>query len=229
MNIIPAVNCQTFEQVRERMRLAQEILLSDLRKKSGEPHWIHIDIADGSFTSGYQTWREAKQLGELVRHSNVRIEVHLMTTQPQEVVAQWLSAGVSRVIVHADLQLNFRSIIDQCHAHQVEIFLAIKPETSIEVLTPFLSQIDGCQFLAVEPGLSGQRFDIGTPDKIVALRQLAPQLPIEVDGGVTPETAQLCLFAGANQLVSSSYIFSGKEPLKAYQQLLNIPAYQSSA
>jgi ribulose-phosphate 3-epimerase len=230
MMIIPAINCQTFEQVTERMRLAQEILLSDSAKKiGGEPHWIHIDVADGSFTAGYQTWREAKQLSELVRHSNVRIEIHLMTTRPQEMTQQWLAVGVHRLIVHADLPLNFRALIDECHTHKAEIFLAIKPETSIDVFTPFLAMVDGFQFLAVEPGLSGQRFDIGTPDKIVALRQLVPTLPIEVDGGVTPETAQLCLFAGASQLVSSSYIFSNKKPLEAYQQLATIPAYQSSA
>ncbi len=229
MSIIPAINCQTFEQVQERLHLAQEILLSDYQKKGGEPRWVHIDIADGSFTAGYQTWRTAQQLTELVRHSNVRIEVHLMVTRPQEVIAQWLAVGIQRVIVHADMPLNFRAFIDECHAHTAEIFLAIKPETSVDVLTPFLPLIDGCQLLAVEPGLSGQRFDIGTPDKIVALRQVAPKLLIEVDGGITPETAQLCAFAGASQLVSSSYIFESKKPLEAYQQLATIPAYQSSS
>ena len=87
--------------------------------------------------------------------------------------------------------------------------VAINPATPIEDLREILPYIDLVNVMTVEPGFGGQRFITGSPDKIRRLRTLAPDLDIEVDGGVTAETAPRIVRAGANVLVAGSAVFKG--------------------
>ena len=81
--------------------------------------------------------------------------------------------------------------------------------------------VDGFQFLAVKPGLSGQALDGNTMERIRTMRAKFPDMIIEVDGGVVPETAKQMREAGATQVVSGSYIFNNPDPMKAFSELMN--------
>jgi ribulose-phosphate 3-epimerase len=100
--------------------------------------------------------------------------------------------------------------------------LATNPDTPAEELIPYLDSVYQFQFLAVKPGFSGQEFDERIVEKVKFLRERSSDVVIEVDGGINVETAKLVRRAGADIVVSASYIFSNKDPLRAYKNLLEI-------
>ncbi|MEK7150592.1 MAG: hypothetical protein AAB783_00110 [Patescibacteria group bacterium] len=191
--IVPAINVSDFSVLKERIHIAQE-----------SAHIIHIDVADGSFTP-HAVWNSPQDLQGF--QSNVKLEIHLMVANPDEQISQWLIREVSRVIVHAEVSRDPQNIIQQCHAAHIEVGISICPDTSWEKLTPFVGSADMLQLLAVMPGPSGQKFDARTIDKLKNLRQIAPDMLLEVDGGIKVGVARQCQLAGANLLVAGSALF----------------------
>jgi ribulose-phosphate 3-epimerase len=224
MKIIPVINCQDFDCVKARISLAQEFLCdhgSENRTVSSgdEGCFIHLDVADGGFTNGYTTWRNPAELKAWRKDSHLSIEVHLMLTEPELSLEAWLDAGVSRIIVHLEAATSIDTIAAMCAGRGVELWLALAPATPAEKAFPYLSVVQGCQVLAVEPGRAGQAMLPGTLEKVSALRAAFPELPIEVDGGITPATVPLCKDAGATQVVAGSAIFNAPDPATAYRDL----------
>ncbi len=220
--IIPAINCSTFDEVKERFHVAQELLFgaSSESHQTGEREgWIHIDIADGGFTAGYSTWRNAQEFKTLKRHPSLKVEVHIMVSEPEEMISEWLAAGANRIIFHIESSANIEAVATMCKESGVEPMLALRPETSVSHAKAYLPFVSGCQVLAVIPGRASQAMVSGMLEKIKVLREQFPDMPIEVDGGITPETAPECRAAGANQLVSGSYIFSDENPAAAFARL----------
>lgn len=223
MHIIPAINCQEFDEVKERFHVAQEVLFgagSESHQTGERDEWVHIDIADGGFTNGYSTWRSPAEFKTLKRHPRLKVELHVMVNAPEEILAEWLTVGVDRVIFHIETTQAVEQVIAMCNEVGVEAMLALKPETPVSHVAPYLGAVSGCQVLAVVPGLSGQVMQDGTLEKIAALRKMRSDLVIEVDGGITPQTAPQCFAAGADQLTSSSYIFLDENPAAAYVRLM---------
>ncbi len=191
--IVPAINVSDFSVLKERIHLAQE-----------SARIIHIDVADGSFTP-HAVWNNSRDLQGF--QSNAKLEVHLMVANPDEQISEWLTREVSRVIVHAEASRDPQNIIEKCQAAHIEAGISICPDTSWEELIPFVGRADMLQLLAVMPGPSGQEFDIRTIDKLINLRKLAPDILIEVDGGVKVGVARQCQLAGADLLVAGSALF----------------------
>lgn len=224
MQIIPAINCENFECVKEK-----------LEKAAGFSDWAQIDIADGKFTS-HKTWNNPSELTVSVKSGSasggnsyklkVNLEVHLMVENPEKVVDDWIKTGAKRIILHLEA-LNSTSYILNS---DIEFGIAINPETLVEKLAPFirenlrdnLRKLALVQILAVNPGLAGQKFQNGILDKIRFLKKNYPDVIIEVDGGINLETAKLCKEAGADILVSSSYIWGSENPERAYKELSSI-------
>lgn len=220
--IIPAINCQEFDEVKERFHVAQEILFgagSEGHEMGEHEGWIHVDIADGGFTNGYSTWRNAREFATLKRHPNLKVEVHVMVNEPEPVISEWLALGVHRIIFHLESAGNVEAIATMCRESGVEPMLALKPETPIAHAALYLGLVSGCQVLAVTPGPGSQEMQPMIIEKIVALRKAHPELLIEVDGGITPESAARCIAAGADQLISGSYIFTDENPAAAFARL----------
>ncbi len=220
--VIPAINCQEFDEVKERFHVAQEILFgagSESHATGEREGWIHIDIADGGFTKGYSTWRNAKEFAQLKRHPHLKVEVHIMVNEPEAVISEWLTLGVQRIIFHLESAGNVEAIAMMCKESGVEPMLALKPETPIAHAASYLGLVSGCQILAVSPGPGSQVMQPAMIEKIVTLRKAHPELLIEVDGGITPESASRCVAAGADQLVAGSYIFKDENPAAALQRL----------
>lgn len=220
MQIIPAINCQSFDCVAEKI------------KKSADfgAEWVQIDIADGKFTP-HKTWDNSSEL-----ISNLNTEIHLMVENPEIEIDKWLNGGVKRIIVHFEAIKNsalknpannneidiVNFILGKCTNNRIELGLAINPNTSAEELLPYLDKIKFIQVLAVDPGLSGQEFQKETLGKISFLEQLKKQyfdIVIEVDGGINLETAKMCKEAGADILVAGSYIWNSENPKGAFEKL----------
>ncbi|PIY59277.1 hypothetical protein COY96_02690 [Candidatus Wolfebacteria bacterium CG_4_10_14_0_8_um_filter_37_11] len=228
MLIIPTINCGDFACVAEKLKKAGEFFSGLPAEALTKEGWVQIDIADGKFTS-HSTWNQPKDLEKLkIENLKLKInpEVHLMVENPLAVIDDWIKAGAKRIIIHIET-LELKSLkIEKLknYASDCEIGLAINPETPIEDLIPFLSAtIDSSksfmQILAVNPGLSGQKFQPQVLDKIKFLKKNFPDVIIEVDGGINLETARLCQEAGADILAVGSYIWESEKPQKAYEDL----------
>jgi ribulose-phosphate 3-epimerase len=227
MIIIPVINCQDFDAVKNRFIQAEEILFGaggENRVLGIHEEWVHIDVADGSFTDGYQTWRLPEQLQKIKHRPELKIEVHLMVKNPEEVISSWLTVGINRLIVHLEATENLEALVSVCKESGVEIFLALKPETPITHAFPYIKLFDGLQILAVAPGLSGQATSEAMIAKIKDARAALPDTVIEFDGGVSLDSVAAIKAAGANQAVSGSFIFSQDNPAHAYQQLVDFAA-----
>lgn len=208
VEIIPSVNVRTFEEVQERI-------------KKVEPYvkWCHLDVTDGIFSKHF-TWHDPEDLPLL--DTGLNIEVHLMVSEPEKVVERWLVKPVKRVIVHLEAVKDLDLIIKKCREAEIEIGLAINPETFWGRLEPYLGKVDMAQTLAVHPGPSGQEVD--WPEmlgKIRHIRESCPGCSIEVDGGIYPHTYKEAVLAGADILVSGGFIFDSpdiKSAIEALQQ-----------
>ena len=181
--------------------------------------WVQIDIADGKFTE-HVTWNNAQELREFrIKNEELKIniEVHLMVEKPTEVMLPWMAVA-ERIILHIEA-LSPTDFLMNPEDEKFEIGLAVNPATDVQKLVPHLSHIKFVQILAVSPGKAGQTFDTGVLEKIKFLKKNHPDVIIEVDGGINLETAKMCKDAGADIVVSASYIFESPNPEEAYREL----------
>jgi ribulose-phosphate 3-epimerase len=180
--------------------------------------WVHLDIADGVFTF-HKSWNEPGQWSGLCM---LPTEVHLMVEDPLSAATLWNSVpNVKRFIVHAETvqPATFHALQEKVRGKGKSVMLALNPETPVDAVKPYVDKVLQFQVLAVHPGLSGQKFLPLVLDKIAWLRSHVPNAIIEVDGGITPETARLARSVGADILVSEHYIFGSPDPAAAYREL----------
>jgi ribulose-phosphate 3-epimerase len=207
MIVIPAINELDFDGVKDKIKKTEEF----------GAEWAHIDVADGRFTKNF-FWNDPRRLRAERENFKVKIEIHLMIENPDELIDEWLDSGVERVIVHLESVKDVQGLKGKCEEKGVELVLAVNPDTPAEELFSYLN-LNHFLILAVNPGVSGQKFQASQLEKIKALRSARPDVKIEVDGGVTGETAPKIIEAGADILVSASYIWSSGNPREAYERL----------
>ncbi len=117
---------------------------------------------------------------------------------------------------------NSGLVIDLCQKYKADLMLAINPETIVENLIPYFHNIEYFQLLGVAPGKAGQKFQKSVLEKIEFLRERLPNAKIEVDGGVDLEVAKAVKAAGADIIVSASYIFESADFVDAYKKLKDV-------
>ena len=177
--------------------------------------WIHFDVMDGHFvpnlTFGPDILKGFKKMSPLF------MDVHLMVENPKMFVKPFSDAGADLITFHYEACANEKEIlevIDEIKAHDKKVGISIKPNTSVEVLKPFLDVVDLFLIMSVEPGFGGQAFMENSLDKISTLATWLKEKDldkyIEVDGGINAETGLLAKQAGANVLVAGSYIFKNE-------------------
>ncbi len=202
MQVIPAINVKSQEEAAVLAEKTKTFL------KAGD--WIHFDISDINNWSSQDLKRSCEDLN---------IEVHFMRPDYEELLLLWLEAGAKRIIVQVEVLKDLEFLLETARRFGVEAGLAVAPETPAEELNVYFNKIRFFQVLAVAPGASGQLFQEKVLPKIKWLREQKPDAIIEVDGGINPETAKLAKDAGADILVSASYILNSVNPNKAYEEL----------
>lgn len=165
---------------------------------------IHIDIMDGEFVPNKTIWYE--QVEEL--ETDLPKDVHLMIMNPEEVVDEFIDAGAGRISFHIEATENPEAVIGLVQHRGVEVGIALNPETSADKVMPFLEDVDFVLVMSVHPGKGGQEFIEDVLPKIELIRSKFPNLDIAVDGGINADTAKGVVEAGANILISGSYLFS---------------------
>ena len=213
MNVIPVINCETIECVSKKIEVAKTFL---------EPRsMMHLDVTDGVFAA-HRAWGDPLAWAKL--GAPFFLEVHLMVQYPEEYIEPWVEVGARRFIVHAEVfhPDSLHEIMTAAKNYKVELMLSLKPSGISEEFLPYLHSFAAFQVLAVNPGLSGQQFMPIALEKVRFLREHLPDAIIEVDGGINPETAYLVKEAGADTVVSSSYIFESENPKAAYEALQKV-------
>ena len=208
--IIPAIIAKNFSELKEKI-------------KQVEPYvkWVQLDIMDGRFVPN-TTWNNPKDLAQ--ESFKVSLEAHLMINEPEKYVKDWIDAGIKRMIFHIEaVSLEVvQEIVAICREKKVQVGVAINPETPINSFDLGRLQPNLILILGVNPGFGGQEFKPEVVEKIRDLRETNPQLTIEVDGGMNPETAKMVIDAGANAIVAGSYIFGSKDIGEAITELKTI-------
>ena len=214
MGVMPVINCTDLASVKSTLEKIKTFL--------PEGSFVHCDIADAAFTF-HKSWDNPTEWANL--RAPYELEVHLMVEHPEREVEAWIGAGARRFIIHVEAITDetFMQIFDICDKRGVGVALSSKPETTVDILAPYLKYFPMFQVLSVHPGLSGQPFLPLMLDKIAWLRREYPNAIIEVDGGINAQTAKSVKDAGANIVVSSNYILGGTgDPKIAYEILKQI-------
>ena len=181
--------------------------------------FLHFDVMDGHFVPNLSFG--VPVLESLKPSFDFIYDVHLMVTNPAFIAEKFIQAGANIIIFHFEAMENEEDVlalIKTIKAKGLKAGLSIKPNTKVEVLNPFLNDLDLILIMSVEPGFGGQKFMSSALDKINYLAKLKERKKykylIEVDGGINAETGKLCVAAGVDILVAGSYLF-GKEDQKA--------------
>lgn len=173
--------------------------------------WLHCDIMDGHFVPNLSfSPRIVRTIRPLTK---MFFDVHLMCSRPEILLEPFASAGADQIIIHIELGDQVGPLIWKIRSLGKKVGLAINPPTSIANVQPYLDQIDLLLVMTVNPGFGGQAFIKAMLAKISEIREMTRGrgIDIEVDGGITAETAPLVVKAGANVLVAGSAIFKGAD------------------
>jgi ribulose-phosphate 3-epimerase len=173
--------------------------------------YLHFDVMDGVFVPNISVGLPV--LESVRKMTDMILDVHLMITKPHRYVRRFCDAGADIVVFHleADEPQDVLAALSEIRAAGKKAGLSIKPRTPVEALVPYLPLLDMVLCMTVEPGFGGQSFMEDQMEKVSAVRRMLDALgtdcDIQVDGGINPETAKICVRAGANVLVAGSDIF----------------------
>lgn len=189
--------------------------------KSGGISMIHVDIMDGFYVD--RITGSIEELKKIREKTNAHLHVHLMTESPNVWAMDAISAGADTVILSTNTS-GLRSAIRTVRAAGKRVGIALNPESSVTLLKSVLRDIDEVMIMSVNPGAAGQMFEPSCLHKISVLagtrKKYGLKFVISVDGGINDKNAQLCWDAGANMLVSGSYLANAPDFPLAVQSLL---------
>ncbi len=212
-----------------RVQIAPSILSADFANLGSAARlaadagadWVHVDVMDGHFvpnlTIGPGTVRALKRL------TSVPLDVHLMVDNPAEQVPWYLDAGADLITFHLEACVHVNRLVQVIHDGGRKVGIALNPATPVGFLDDIVTDLDLILLMSVNPGFGGQRYLPGAAKRVQdALRmcrdrQVSPL--IEVDGGITVDTAPLVTSQGANVLVAGSAIYGAGDPSRALHDI----------
>jgi len=201
---------------------------------------LHIDIMDGHFVSNLTLGPRA--VAAVNRVTSIFLDVHLMIYHPFDYVERFVEAGADRITFHIEATEDVEDTLSYIRRCGIEAGLAFCPETSESLIPKYLDKCDLILIMTVHPGFGGQKFLPDMLQKIKFTRDLCskldirkggktpssdkkgdanslPPFDIQVDGGINAETAKECIKAGANVLVSGTYLYSAPDMRRAILEM----------
>ncbi len=191
------------------LRLEEEIR----RLEENGVDMLHFDVMDGVFVNNITYGLPV--LAAIRRITKIVLDVHLMITEPHRYVQRFAESGADIISFHLESGSDPIKTINMIKNAGSRAALAIKPATPAEELYPYLPYIDMALVMTVEPGFGGQKFIPETVDKVrlicEKINSLGVSCDVEVDGGINDETSVYAKKAGANVLVSGSFLFKAAD------------------
>ena len=174
--------------------------------------WLHIDVMDGHFVPNITLGPDVVKA--LRPHSTLPFDVHLMIAPADPYLEAFREAGADLINIHPEAGPHLNRSLKRIRSLGAKAGVVFNPSTPPDVIAYMLDDIDLILVMSINPGFGGQSFMSSQLRKIARLREMADQagrsdILIEVDGGVTPETAKACISAGANALVAGTAVFRG--------------------
>lgn len=214
MIIIPAINETSFSEIEKKIKTAAAF----------GAEIVHLDVSDSKFTTT-PIWNNFFELRDFIianKNLKMQYEVHLMISDPDEAIENWIGVGAKRIIVHVEASKDVPAMKKKCEHFDAELLLAANPDTPSDKLLEQKDCVDGFLVLAVRPGKAGQIFRETQLEKIRLLRQGSPKTKIEVDGGVKLENAAVIKEAGADLAASASTIWKSEDPAATFKMMQSI-------
>lgn len=199
---------------------------------------IHVDIMDGQFVPNLSMGPQI--VAAINRTTNLFLDVHLMMYNPYDYVERFVESGADLISFHFEATEDTAETLEYIRKCGIKSGLAFCPETSMSMIPKYLDKCDKILLMTVNPGFGGQDFMPDVLNKIRFTRdvldklnireggvtakpgQELPPFDIQVDGGINPETAKLCVEAGANDLVAGTYLFSLPNMKEGIELLRNV-------
>ena len=203
--IIPAIIAKTQNELEEKIFKVKDFV-----------EIIQLDLMDGKFVPNNSIDFDFK-----LPETNCHFEAHLMIKNPEK----WIEKNhmkVDTILAHYESSDDPALIINLVKSKNKRVGFVLNPETPIQKIEKYLDELDQVLIMTVNPGFYGSPFLPEMLDKISALRKMEPDLDIEVDGGITPDTIQDVYKAGANMFVSGSYIIKSPNIKEAIDRIKNI-------
>ena len=204
-----------------KIKVSPSILASDFSKLGDEvaalakagADYIHVDVMDGHFVPNISM---GPSIVKSVRgKTSIPFDVHLMIDPIEPYIDDFIKAGADIISIHPEANDNIEKCIDKIKSNNVKAGLAINPDTSWEVVIPFLDKLDIIVVMSVHPGFGGQKFIPSALEKLKLLRkkidETHPHIELEIDGGVNFDNIDSILKAGANVIVAGTTTFTGGE------------------
>jgi ribulose-phosphate 3-epimerase len=213
--IIPAINAQTFEEIKEKINLLKDLT-----------NYFHLDVSGLEFT-GYQTWQNPNDLTKI---ENSNFDLHLMLSlKPQEIL-KWAKENVKSLILHLEVNNNADGLLKMAKKTKKKIFIAWSPDVEFDFIKKYLNYVDGVLILGVKPGRAGQKFLEATYSRIEQILAdntdknyphkyvLNPHrsVKIMIDGGVNDKNFQKILSYEPDFIVMASAIYDSENPKERY-------------
>lgn len=185
--------------------------------------WLHLDVMDGHFVKNISFGPSfVKHVREIV--PDAFLDTHLMIERPDNYVEAFIESGSSNITIHVEPKYDINQTIQKIKDSGISVGLALNPETPMEAVRPFLSQIDILLIMTVVPGFGGQQFmNDATMPKVHEATKIRQDnnlnFHIQVDGGITAITAKIAAEHGANIMVAGTNTFRSKDMKLAIKEL----------
>ena len=193
--IIPAILAKSLEEFSDKIKKVENLV-----------EMVQIDVADGKFVPN-ETFNDVEQIKGIA--TNLEYEVHLMVSNVEESVDEWLKLKPVRIIFHIEAVENgsVDNIIQTIKDSGTEVGLAINPDTRLSEIESYLNKIHMILVMGVNPGFSGQEFQESVIERVKEIKNRKTSVKISVDGGVSVDNARELALAGVDVLSMSSAIF----------------------
>lgn len=186
--------------------------------------WLHLDIMDGTFVPNISFGFPV--IDAVAKICKKPLDVHFMIEHPERYVQRTAKTGAMMMNVHYEACVHLHRTVQEIHDAGMKAGVTLNPSTPVCLLEDILNDVDMVLLMSVNPGFGGQKFIEGTIDKLRALREMVDRKNsralIQIDGGVQAETAPRLVEAGADVLVSGSYVFKAADPIQAIHDLRSL-------